>query len=93
MSRGLGRTQRELLAQLADGQWQTVLALAGGAAAPRAVVESVRRAARRLSDQQLIELEYIDDDGRSWSSLGGGRSYYGGGRPVHPGWKLAARKR
>jgi hypothetical protein len=93
MSRGLGRTQRDVLDRLTGGQWQTVLALAGGTDAPRSAVESVRRAVRRLSDQGLVQLEYLDDE-RTWSSLGGGRNYYAdGGRPAHPRWKLAARKR
>ena len=102
MSKGYGTTQRAVLDKLADGRWWSVIELAaslsGDARPTRAAVESVRRAARRLSDAGLVELEYVryGDDGalRTWSSIGGERDYYAGTIPVSwYCWRLAARKR
>jgi hypothetical protein len=85
MSRGHGSTQRKVLDAACD-QWVAVVILAerisGGAPAPRATVESVRRACRRLADEGLLELDYVS--GRRWDDLYVFRRSVNSDRPDRP---------
>lgn len=107
MSRGPGRLERAL-ATVLNGEWQTMRELAaattGTADPPRAAVESVRRACRRMVERGTVELDYLNTghptggttahQGELWSSIGGGRSAYDPAhRPNSPSWELVARKR
>jgi hypothetical protein len=95
MSKGLGKTQRAVLATITN-EWRTVADVAAGVSGrppSRATVESVRRACRRLADGDHVDLDYVSD-GRVWSDLGDGRNAYEPGhRPAHPGWQLAVKRK
>lgn len=85
---------RRLLDELTD-EWQTLLGIAGrlhrDAEPPRAMLESARRACKRLAEQGRAELDYIDDQGGLWSNICEKKGYEPDARPAHPGWRLAIR--
>jgi hypothetical protein len=92
MSRGPGVIMAGVSVAVTD-DWQTMPAIATaiGRQTNRATIESVRRACKRLAEQGVIEIGYVDDD-RRWADIIAERGYPDDARPAHPRWKLAVRR-